>query len=223
MAVYDLEEQEQLDELKTWWKQYGNLLTGAVVAVSVVLVGWQGWNWWQRDQGIQAAAVFAAVERAAGEHDAKKAREATGELIDKFSRTPYAAMAVLVSARLQVEAGDTKTAKLQLGWTVDNARDGEIRDLARLRLATVLFAENAYEEALKQLASDPVAPFSARYAEVRGDILAAQEKHGEAKAAYQQALSNLVETQKSPGADQSRGQYHDLLQLKVETIGSNKP
>lgn len=223
MAVYDLEEQEQLDELKTWWKQYGNLVTAMAAIVAVGVVGWQGWNWWQRDQSAQAAAVYAVVERATGERDAKKAREATGELIDKYSRTAYAGMAVLASARLQMEAGDLKTAKLQLGWTVDNARDDETRDLARLRLAAVLLEEKAYEEAQKQLARDPVGPFVPRYAELNGDILAAQGKPEEAKAAYQRALSKLEEIQKSAIADQSRSQYRELLQVKLEAIGSARP
>lgn len=223
MAVYDLEEQEQLDELKTWWKQYGNQATAAVVLVAIGVVGWQAWNWWQRDQSAQAAAVYAVVERATSEHDAKKAREATGELIDKFSGTAYAGMAVLVSARLQVEAGDLKTAKLQLGWTVDNARDDEMRDLARLRLAAVLLEEKAYDDAQKQLARDPVDPFIPRYAELKGDILAAQGKADEARASYQKALSKIEEIQKSAGGDQSRSQYRDLLQVKLEALGSNKP
>ena len=223
MTVYDLEEQEQLAELKTWWKQYGDLITGVVVAAAIGVVGWQGWNWWQRDQTAQAAAVYAVVERAAGEHDAKKAREASGELIDKFSGTAYAAMAVLLSARLQVEAGDLKTARLQLGWAADNARDEELRDLARLRLAAVLLDDKAYDDAQKQLAGDPVAPFAPRYAELKGDIFTAQGKQEEAKAAYQKALSKLEEIQKVAGADPSRGQYRDLLQIKLESIGSSKP
>lgn len=223
MAVYDLEEQEQLDELRTWWKQYGNLVTAASVIVAVAVVGWQGWNWWQREQGTQAAAVYAVVERAAGEHDAKRAREATSELIDKFSGTAYAGMAVLVSARLHVEAGDLKTAKLHLGWAVDNGRDGEMRDLARLRLAAVLLEEKVYDEAQKQLARDPAGPFAPRYAELQADILAAQGKQEEAKAAYQKALAKLDEAQKSTAADRSRNQYRDLLQVKLETVGGNKP
>ena len=219
MAVYDLEEQEQLDELKTWWKQHGNWVTAVVVAVAVAVVGWQGWNWWQRDQATQAAAVYAAVERAAAEHDAKKAREATGELIDKFSGTAYAGMAALVSARLQVESGDLKSAKLQLGWAVDNARDGALRDLARLRLAAVLLDEKAYDEALQQLANEPAPPFSSRYAELKGDVYAAQGKPEQAKQAYQTALNKIDEAQKAAGNDQRRGQYRDLLQVKLESLG----
>ncbi|MFA7269565.1 MAG: tetratricopeptide repeat protein [Sterolibacterium sp.] len=219
MAVYDLEEQEQLDELKTWWKQHGNLVTAAVVVVAICVVGWQGWNWWQRDRALQAAAVYAAVERAAAEHDAKKAREATGELIDKFPRTAYAGMAALLSARVQAESGDLKSAKLQLDWAVDNARDDEMRDLAHLRLAAVLLDEKAYDEALRQLASEPSLPFSARYADMKGDIYLAQGKQEEAKTAYQAALKKIDEIQKASGNNQRGEQYRDLVMLKLESLG----
>lgn len=223
MAVYDLEEQEQIDELKTWWAQHGNLVTSTVLAVALALAGWQGWNLWQRNQTVQAAAIYGVLERAAATHDAKKARDATGELIDKYSLTSYAGMAALVSARMQVEAGDLKTAKLQLGWALENARDKELRDLARLRLAGVLLDEKAYDEALKQLASEPAAPYAVRYAELKGDILAAQGKTDEAKNAYQAALDKVDEAQKNVAADQRRGPYRELLQLKLESIGGKKP
>lgn len=223
MAVYDLEEQEQLDEIKTWWKQYGNLVTALVVVVAMGMVGWQGWSWWQRDQAIQAAAVYAAVERAAGEQDAKKAREATGELIDKFPGTAYAAIAALLSARMQVTSGDLKTAKLQLGWAVDNARDNELRDLARLRLAAVLLDEKSYDEALKQLSSEPARSFAPRYIELKGDIFAAQGRKEDAKTAYQAALNKIDEIRKTGGTDQQRGQYRDLVQVKLESLGGKLP
>ncbi|MBI3525064.1 MAG: tetratricopeptide repeat protein [Betaproteobacteria bacterium] len=222
MAVYDLEEQEQLDELKTWWKQYGNLITAVVVAVSVGVIGWQGWNWWQRNQAGQAAAVYAVVEQAAREHDAKKALAATGELTDKFSGTAYAGLAALLSSKLQVDAGDLKTAKLQLGWAVENARGNALRDLARLRLAAVLLDEKAYDEALKQLAVEPAPAFAPRYAELKGDIFVALGKPEEARTAYQTALAKL-DAARNSAADQSRAQYRDMLQVKLEALGGKKP
>ena len=66
MAHYDLEEQEQIDSLKTWWKMYGNLVTGLVVAASLAMVGWQGWNWYQGGQSAKAAAIYGVLEQAAG-------------------------------------------------------------------------------------------------------------------------------------------------------------
>ena len=224
MATHlDLQEQEQVDQLKDFWKQYGNLVMSVLLAATVSMAGWQGWNWWQRSQAAQAAAVYGALERAAATHDAKKARDATGELIDKYSMSSYAGMAALLSARMQVEAGDLKTAKLQLGWAQENARDRGLRDLARLRLAAVLLDEKAYDEALKQLASEPAASFATRYAELRGDILAAQGKVGEAKNAYQAALAKVDEAQKVASPDQRRSQYRELLQLKFESMGGQKP
>lgn len=218
MAVYDLEEQEQIDELKTWWKQYGSLVTGLVLAVTVIMAAWQGWNWWQRNQAVQAGGVYSLIERAAGAHDAKKVREATGELIDKYSGTSYAGMAALLSAKMQMESGDRKTAKLQLGWVMDNAHGSDLRDLARLRLASVLLDEKAYDEALKLLVSESATPFAPRFSETRGDIFSAQGKLGEARSAYQAALNKIDEAQKI-SADQRRGQYRDLLHVKLESLG----
>jgi hypothetical protein len=98
MAAYDLEEQEQLDELKTWWKMYGNLVTGILVVLALAVVGWQGWNWWQRQQSAQASALYSGVQTAVLQKDAKRARELAGELIDKYSSTAYAGMGALLAA-----------------------------------------------------------------------------------------------------------------------------
>jgi predicted negative regulator of RcsB-dependent stress response len=155
MATYDLEEQEQLDELKTWWKMYGNIVTGILVAAALAVAGWQGWNWWQRQQAAQASAVFSALQAATAQKDAKRARELAGELIDKYSVTSYAGMGALLAARAQVDAGDAKNARVQLAWAAENARDPGLRDLARLRLAAVMLDEKAYDEAMKQLAAEP--------------------------------------------------------------------
>jgi len=145
MAAYDLEEQEQLDQLKTWWKMYGNLVTGVVTAAALVALGWQGWNWWQRNQAAQASGLYGVLQQAAAQKDAKRSREVAGELIDKYSRTPYAGLGALISAKVQVEGGDAKTAQAQLTWAVEHAQDEAVRDLARLRLAAVLLDEKSYD------------------------------------------------------------------------------
>ncbi len=220
MAAYDLEEQEQISELKTWWKMYGNRVTSVLLAVSVAVVGWQGWNWYQRKQTSEASVFYAAVQKGALERDAKRVREAAGELTEKYPGTAYAAMAALTSARMQFEAGDLKTAKAQLQWVVEKSRDKDLRDLARLRLAHVLFDDQAPDEALKLLGEDTAPAFAARFAELRGDILAAQGKRAEAKAAYQTALAKQDATEKAVGSQGGReGQYRELLQIKLDSLG----
>ena len=134
MAHYDLEEQEQIDSIKTWWKMYGNLVTGVILAGSLAVIGWQGWNWYQRSQAAQASAIYGVLEQAVAVRDAQRVKAAAGELAEKFGGTSYAALGALVAARQSFEAGDLKTAKAQLSWAADKGKD-EIKDLARLRLA----------------------------------------------------------------------------------------
>jgi predicted negative regulator of RcsB-dependent stress response len=212
MAHYDLEEQEQIDTLKTWWKMYGNLVTGVVVAGSLAVIGWQGWNWYQRSQAAQASAIYGVLEQAVAARDAQKVKAAAGELAEKFGGTTYAALGALVAARQSFEAGDLKTARAQLTWAAENGKD-EIRDLARLRLASVLLDEKAYDEALKQLEAAHAAAFAARFLELKGDVLAAAGKKPEARAAYQAALDK-GEVREGRG-----GAGRELLRQKLDSLG----
>jgi predicted negative regulator of RcsB-dependent stress response len=220
MAAYDLEEQEQLEELKTWWKMHGNRVTAIVVALALAALAWQGWNLWQRKQSAEASALYVAIQQAAAAGDAKRVRDIAGELIDKYSHTSYAGMAALLSARVQVDSGDAKTARAELVWAAENAGDEPSRDLARLRLAALLLDEKAYDEALKQLAKEPVAAIVPRFDELKGDILAAQGKPAEAKAAYQNALTKLDEQARMGGNPLQP--YRDIVQSKLESLGSAK-
>jgi predicted negative regulator of RcsB-dependent stress response len=221
MATYDLEEQEQLDELKTWWKIYGNLVTGILVVLALAVVGWQGWNWWQRQQSAQASALYSGVQTAVLQKDAKRARELAGELIDKYSSTAYAGMGALLAARVQADAGDPKNARVQLAWAAENAGDPGLRDLARLRMASMLLDEKSYDEAIRQLAAEPAASFGPRFGDLRGDIFAAQGKLAEARAAYDAALTKFDALAKEDEARQRSG-YREVVQAKRDALGAGK-
>jgi predicted negative regulator of RcsB-dependent stress response len=221
MAAYDLEEQEQLDELKTWWKMHGNLVTGIMVVLALAVVGWQGWNWWQRQQSAQASALYSGVQTAVIQKDAKRARELAGELIEKYSSTTYAGMGAMLAARVQADAGDPKNARAQLAWAAENAKDPGLRELARLRLASLMLDEKAYDEAMKQLAAEPAASFAPRFGELRGDILAAQGKLAESRAAYDAALAKFDLLAKDDEARQRNG-YREVVQTKRDALGAGK-
>lgn len=209
MAHYDLEEQEQIDTLKTWWKMYGNLVTGVIVAASLAVIGWQGWNWYQGGQSAKAAAIYGVLEQAAAAGDAPKVKAAAGELAEKFGSTSYASLGAMLAAKQSFDAGDLKTAKTQLAWVAENGKD-EIKDLARLRLATVQLDEKAYDEALKQLDAAHAAAFDARFQELKGDVLSAQGKKPEARSAYKAALDKMTGKQ---------GAARELLQQKLDGLG----
>jgi predicted negative regulator of RcsB-dependent stress response len=214
MAVYDLEEQEQLSELKAWWNQYGTLVTAVAVVAALSSVGWQAWQWYQKKDSGEAAALYAVVEQAAGKGDAAKAREAAGQIFEKYGRSAYADMAALLSAKAQVEAGDLKNAQAQLSWAAEHGRDPALKDLARLRLATVLLDQGQPDQALAQLGAEPMPEFKARYADVKGDVLAAQGKVTEARGAYELALAAIAPE------DREVGHLRELLALKIEALGS---
>lgn len=210
MSAYDLEEQEQLAEFKAWWKQHGNLVLTAITLALLAVAAWNGWTWYQRWNSGQAAAVYETLQSAARAGDAKAVREATGTILEKYAGTAYAPLAALVSAKVHFLAGDLKTARAQLQWTVDNAKQEEVRSIARLRLANALMDDNALEEASKVLEAKPAAGFESLFAAARGDVLFAQKKLAEAKAAYKEAIER---------ADRKDGAVRQSLQLKLDALG----
>ena len=228
MATYDLEEQEQLAEIKAWWKMYGNLVVNILLAVLVTLVAWLGWTRYQGSQASQAAMVFNGLQNAVQAKDSSRIKMANGELVEKFGGTNYASLGALITAKAMIDAGDAKTAKLQLVWVAEHGKD-ELRDLARLRLAAVLLDEKAYDEALKQLEAPGSQSFAARFADTRGDVLAAQGKKPEALIAYQSALAKLDEATKTAQgasgkvtAEQANSIYRELVQQKLDAQGGSK-
>src|SRR5580658_9754663 len=147
MAVYDLQEQEQLDELKAYWKQYGNLILTVLTLAIAAIAAFQAWNYYQRRQAAEASAVFVGLQRAQGAKDAKQVKDLAGTILEKYPGTYYAAMAALIAAKSSYDAGDTKSAKARLEWVVEHAKPEEFRDIARLRLASMLLDEKNYDGA----------------------------------------------------------------------------
>src|SRR3954465_14747521 len=172
----DLEEQEQVEELKAWWKLHGGLITAFIVAVALGFAGWQGWRWYQASQSGHASALYETVTKAAQANDAKALRDAAGTLVESYPRTLYASMGALVAARYYFDRNDLKTAKAQLQWVIDHSPSDDFKDLARLRLAAVLLDEKAYDEALKVLEAKAAEAYEAQYAALRGDILLAKNQ-----------------------------------------------
>jgi predicted negative regulator of RcsB-dependent stress response len=208
--AYDLEEQEQLATVKGWWHDNGTWLLSLIAAVSVAGAGWQGWRIWQANQSQQAGAQYEVLVKAAQEGDAKALRDAGGTLVESFPRTLYASMGALVSARFHVERADMKNAKAQLQWVVDRSPSDELRDLARLRLASVLLDEKSHDEALALLEAKHAAPLDGPYAALKGDILVAKNKTAEAKAAYRLALEKT---------DAKSGAFRNSVQLRLDALG----
>ena len=209
MAVYDLEEQESIDDLKAWWTRWGTLVTSIAVAVAVAIVAIQGWRWWRAGQAEAAGALYSAVAGASRGEDAGKAKEAMAALADKYAGTGYAGRAALLRAKQLWSEGDKAGAKTQLTWIVDNVSDDDLKQIARFRLAEVLLDEKNVDEALKVLDARHSEAYAGLYADLRGDALAAAGRRAEARAAYQAALAKI----------DAKTAYRQFVQVKLDSMG----
>jgi len=209
MAVYDLEEQEQLDDLKAWWKRWGNLVSGIVIAVCVAIVGVQGWRWWKHSQAEQASVLYGAVVAASRSNDAAKAKDAQAQLADRFAGTGYAPRGAMLLAALLWKSGDKAGAQAQLQFALDRSGEDDLKQIARFRLAEVLFDQKKNDEALRLLDARHDEPFAGIYADLTGDILAAAGRKDEARTAYQTALAKL----------DSKSPYRSYVQVKLDSLG----
>ena len=212
MAVYDLEEQEQLDELKAWWKQYGRLVLLVVVAAAATVGGIYGWRSYHDTQALDAGELYTQLQGAVGGGDAKKVQDITTAMVEKYPRAGYTIFAALAAAKTAFDGGDTAAAKTHLQWVIDNGREEETRDIARLRLAAVLLDEKKYDEALRLLDAAHVDSLIALYADLKGDVLVAQGKSGEARNAYQLALDK----------SEAKSTYRTLIQVKLDALSGVK-
>lgn len=206
--AYDLQEQEQLATFKAWWDKYGNFILTVVTLVLFAFAAYNGWRWYERNQASQAAAVYERLLKALAAGDAARTKELAGTIIEQFGRTVYAPMAALNAARIYHEAGDLRAAKAQLVWVIEKSGRAEFAPIARVRLAGVLLDEKAYDEALKTLAGHVPQAHAVSFADRRGDILAAQNKIEEARAAYREALAK---------AD-AQHPLRALIQLKLDAL-----
>ena len=211
MAIYDLEEQEQIDSLKHFWGDYGRIIITGVVAFVVGVGGIQGWKYYQRTQSQKASIEFGKLDVAVAKGDITEIRNVGGDIVTSYPGTPYAPMAALVVAKAERDGGDLDAAISQLEWVADNAASEETRSVARLRLAGILLDQEKYDDALKLLDAKITPAFAALYSDLRGDVLVEQGKVAEARAAYQVAIDT---------SDESSG-WRNVVQIKMDALSTN--
>ncbi|MEI7464622.1 MAG: tetratricopeptide repeat protein [Burkholderiales bacterium] len=206
----DLQEQEQLDTLKAFWKQYGNLVTWVLVLVLGGFAAWNGWQYWQREQGFKAGAMFDELDRAAQAGDVDKTSRIFSDLKQRFPATAFAEQGALATAKLQFDKGQADAAKGTLTWLAEKGLQDEVRTIARLRLAALQFAGKQYDDAIKTLDAATAKGFETLVADRRGDVLLAQGKADAAKAAYQLAWAGMDD----------KTDYRRVVDAKLTALGA---
>jgi predicted negative regulator of RcsB-dependent stress response len=206
----DLQEQEQLDDLKAFWKRYGNLITWVITAALLAFASWNAWGWYQRDQAAKAGAMFEELDKAASAGDAERAGRIFNDMKERFPGTTLTQQGGLLAAKLQYDKGQADAAQASLGWVADKAGEDEYRSIARLRLAGVQLDAKQYDAALKTLDAVSAKEFAALAADRRGDVLLAQGKKDDARVAYQAAYKAM----------DAKIDYRRLVEAKLTALGA---
>jgi predicted negative regulator of RcsB-dependent stress response len=205
----DLEEQEQLDQIKHFWKTWGNLISWVLIAILGSYAAWNGYQYWERSQAAKASALYDEVERAVSSGDVSRLERSFADMKDKFGSTQFAQQSALLAAKTLQAQGKTDAARDALSWVANGASDKAYRDIARMRLAALHLDAKAYDEALKQLGGEFTPAMMGLAADLRGDVLQAKGQNAEAIVAYQQAWQKLADTP----------DYRRLVQAKLNALG----
>lgn len=207
----DLEEQEQLDQIKHFWKKYGNLISWVLIVVLGSFAAWNAYQYWQRDQAAKAAVLFDEVERAVTAGDVARVERSLADMKDKFGGTHYAHQSALLAAKALQDKDKGDAARAALKWVAEGAPDPAYRDIARLRLSALLMDQGSNDEALAQLSAPFTPAMAGLAADLRGDVLQAKGQKAEALSAYQSAWQLLAD---SPD-------YRRLVQAKLNALGQD--
>ena len=207
----DLEEQEQLDQLKHFWKQYGNAITWVLIVVLAAFASWNFYQYWQRSQATQAAALFDEVDRSIESADPAKIERVFSEMKDRFGGTIYAQQSALLVAKQFSDTGKPEQAKAALTWVAEQSSDKAFQALAKLRLVAVLMDGKSFDAALAMLNGDFPASFEALVADRKGDVLAWKADKAKAIAEYEKAWRLL----------DARTEYRRLVEVKLNALGVN--
>lgn len=199
---------EQVEDLKRWWKKYGSPLAGGLAIGLALVFGSRAWLEYQERQRVSASAEYEQLqgELAGGNTEAALRRGAY--LADSYARTPYAVLAALALAKMHVEQGDLQAARERLQWALDRAREPELAHVARLRLARVMAAQGQTPQAIALLEGAAPGAFAASYEELKGDLYAASGDLARAREAYLKALEGL-----------GFGAGAELVQMKLDDLG----
>jgi predicted negative regulator of RcsB-dependent stress response len=212
----NLTDDEKLAEVKKWWGENGgSIITGVVLGLAV-LFGSKAWFAYQDRKAETASNIYTTLMVALERGQNQIVSEKAGVLVSDYTGTPYATLAALALARMNIEAEELAVAQSHLQWVIDNTHSDLMRETARLRLARVMIAMDKLDGALALLdQAGPDSSFDPLYTEVRGDVDVARGDLAAANKAYQAALE--ITASDAPG--------RHLLQLKYDStvVASTAP
>jgi predicted negative regulator of RcsB-dependent stress response len=209
-----LDEREQAEQLKQWFKENWLWMVAGIGLGLGSLYGWQGYNAYLDGKSQDAGQRFAAMLQAFDSADLAKGREIGSEIISKYASTPYADQTIMVIARVDAETEQFDDAAAKLRQVMEQSKDQELALVARIRLARVQLAQGKQDDALATLEGANAPAIEAAVAELRGDALLAKGDAAAALTAYQQSLAANASAGEPALVDA------ELLQLKIDKLSA---
>lgn len=211
MKVYATEE-EQVESIKNWLKEYGSTVILSVAIVIAISYGWRFWQGHQETINAQASSAYEELLISQMNGQPRFTTLKAQYIIKQYPSTPYAKLAAFVLAQQDVYNNNYSDADQQLKWVVQNTK-GSMQQIAKIRYARVLLAEGNSKQALSLLDNPEDKAFISATDNIRGDIYLALGNKTAAKEAYQAAYNA------APNNDSSK----PLIQMKLADLASSSP
>lgn len=190
MAEFD--DNDEVQKFRQWWASNGTSIVIGVLIAVLVVGGWYGWQWYTARQNTTAAHMYAEVQYGiASDQVTAGVENVYAKLKSDYSGTPYAGAATLLMSAYQMHKKHFDKAANELDWAMHHAKGAGIRQVATVRKARVLWAENKPKAALELLGKPHPAAFDSLFAELAGDIHAAEGDRKAAHQSYEKALAAL--------------------------------
>lgn len=216
MQVYQSED-EQVEALKKWFRDYGKALVTGLVVAGLLVFGFYSWQQRQLRQQEVASIEYQSLVEAMRILESKStpetlatAKHLADTLKKDFTATTYAQFAALFKAKLAVQNSDLGEAESELRWVLERKPAQEIKWLAQLRLARVLHAKGDNKGALALLDESKAGGYAAAVLQIKGDIANADGDFAAARSAYEKA-QELEHKQVNPVND-------PLLDMKLRDL-----
>lgn len=209
MAHFDLNEQEQIANVKYFWRDWGKYLLALIITIIIGYAGSSAYNWHQQSQAQSAAAIYLDFNNALTANDVPKALQVTDKLVAELPATEYASLASLQAAKLAFDKKNYPAAEKYLVWTKDNSKDKSLQSIAVLRLASVYIDEQKFDKAREMLKTKHYLSFDGLFYESRGDMYIAMGDLNKARDAYKEGLQKSAN---DPSTQQA-------IQMKLDVIG----
>jgi predicted negative regulator of RcsB-dependent stress response len=205
-------EQEQIEQLKAWIKEYGMTVIAGIVLALVIMGIWRMWDTYTTNKLIHASAVYDEMlnDRMQNTKDSLAAAATQADkLISHYKSTPYAQIAALMLARDAVINKKYDDAIKNLDWVVSHSKNKPLVTIAHIRAARIYITQNQPEKAVEILQEISDKSFQGLRDEVLGDAYVQMKKIQDAKQSYQLALKEL------PAEDTSS---RPILEMKLYNL-----